>query len=110
MSQPQLERKSLWKGHVVPLGFHKRKDLPYSMKSYVEWYDKDLESIAKTVGSSVGRIKRDLTSHDPLRRFHAYYDIGSYWGFDNFDSSPLDMSERALEKRISDHPYTRRVR
>jgi hypothetical protein len=96
-----LERKSLYKGRIIPFGFHKRADLPHPIGQYEEWYSKDLGSVASSAGTTKARLARDLTSADPLRRFWAYYAIGGHYGFDNFDSDPLDLSEKEFEKRTA---------
>ena len=95
-----LERKSIYRGKIIPYGFHKMEDLPHPIGGYEEWFSKYLPGIASAVGRSVGSLARDLTSADPERRFWAYYDIGNVEGFDNLDSYPLDLSEREFEERV----------
>lgn len=96
-----LERKSLYKGRIIPYGFHKRADLPHPIGQYEEWYSKYLGDVARSHGVTKAELARDLTSKDPLRRFWAYYSIGGHHGFDNLDSYPLDLSEKQLEDRIA---------
>ena len=93
-----LDRLSLHKGMLMPYGFHKRGDLPHATHQYEEWFSKDLGSIAQTSGSTKGKLAKAFCSADPVKRFWAYYEVGSHHGFDNLDSSPLTMTELELKK------------
>lgn len=94
-----LEQKSFYKGHVNPYDFHKRKDLPHPIGQYAEWYDKDLASVARSAGTTKTALIRGLTSKNIMDRFWAYESIAGYHGLDNFDSYPLNLSEKEFEKR-----------
>lgn len=102
-----LEQKSLHKGKIIPHGFHKRTDLPHPIDSYEEWFSKDLDQVARSCSTTKAVLAHALCGANVLKRFNAYYDIGSYHGFDNFDSYPLDLSEKELDKRQT--PSARRL-
>lgn len=96
-----LERKSYYKGNIIPYGFHKRKDLPHPIGQYTEWYSKDLDRVARSSGTTRTDLVRALTSKDPMDRLWAYECIAGHHGYDNLDSDPLDLSEKELEERAS---------
>ncbi len=66
-----------------------------------EWFG-DCSSIA-SVASTVGKLPHFLCSQlcdaDPRVRAEAYYDLFLYYGSENFDSQPLEMT-RAEAKRM----------
>ena len=103
-----LEQKSLYKGKIIPYGFHKQSDLPHAIGQYTEWYSDDLASVASSTGTTAAKLAKALCSTNVMDRFHAYYDIGSYHGFENLDSYPLTMTEMELERR--GRPTMRRLR
>lgn len=40
----------------------------------------------------------DITSNDPISRALAYQDIGEYYGWENLDSYPLEMTRKEIVK------------
>jgi hypothetical protein len=104
-----LEQHSLYKGMIIPHGFHKRTDLLHPIASYEEWFSDDLKSVASSAGTTVAKLAKGLCGRNIMDRFNAYYDIGGHDGFDNFDSYPLTMTEKELEKRERG-PTARRLR
>lgn len=101
-----IDRLELWAGHLVPYGFTEkshREGLPHPLNKYYEWFDGDLEAIGNFVGKTARELQAEFISPDPLVRARAYEDVGRYWGFDNFDSYPLHMSERSFEAWLKEH-------
>lgn len=94
-----LERKSYYKGNVIPFDFHKRHDLPHPIGSYTEWFSKDLAKVASSAGTTRTALVRALTSDKPMDRLWAYESIAGYHGYENLDSDPLNLSEKEFEKR-----------
>lgn len=97
-----LERKEIWAGHLIPLGFSK-KLLPHPIESYIEWFDSSLEDVANYVGMSAMELAHMFTSIDPLVRAHAYRELGSYRGFLNLDGYPLKLSRLEAKARYSEY-------
>jgi hypothetical protein len=60
---------------------------------------KDLASAARSAGLSLEEIVDLLVSADPKDLANAYETIGGYHGYDNFDSSPLNLTENKLNQR-----------
>ena len=83
------------KACLVPFGFTTRTDLPYPIESYEEWFSKDIEHVAETIGESADVLRLMFCSADPIERARAYESIGDYHGFDNLDSYPLIFSNRS---------------
>lgn len=65
-----------------------RTDLPHPMPSYVEWFAKDLASVASSVGSTKEDLIEALCCADAGTRACAYEAIGGYHGMINFDQYP----------------------
>ena len=76
-----------------------------------EWFSdkKTLTEVAHSAGRSVAALAKAFCSSKPEVRFWAYHDVGGHWGFDNFDSYPLTLTEKELEKRERG-PTARRIR
>lgn len=54
-----------------------------------------LLNVANSMDTNVEALEAALCSEDPLRRAHAYRLIGEFHGWDNFDSYPLEFTDRA---------------
>lgn len=67
--------------------------------SHPAWFADSLEKIASYVGESTEALRGLLLSNDPLHRARAWEAIGSYHGFENLDSYPLEMSRTELKAR-----------
>lgn len=80
------------KGYLVPEGY--RSDWPRPLHQYEAWFVKDLDAVGRTVGRRKSEIIEDFTSDDPMALRRAYEDVGSHWGFDNFDHDPEHMNEK----------------
>lgn len=76
-----------------------RRQLPDGSSTVDEWFGDDLDSVASSAGTTRQALVDDLCSDDPVKRWGAYYSVGSHFGWDNFDSEPLDLSERELQAR-----------
>jgi hypothetical protein len=76
-------------------------DWPHPVASYVEWFAKHLPSVAATVGSTESDLISALTCEDPGTRAEAYEAICSHFGYHEFDSYPLTLSEDELNARWS---------
>jgi hypothetical protein len=80
------------KGYLVPEDY--RPDWQHPLHQYEAWFVKDLDAIARTVGRTKAEIVHDFTSDDPMALRRAYEDVGSHWGFNNFDHYPEHMNEK----------------
>jgi len=88
-----LERLEYYNGMLIPYGFSERKDLPYSLDKYEEWFSDDLDSISNATGISIKRLIELLTSEVTMDRAVGYACVGEYHGYKNFDTQPLDLIE-----------------
>lgn len=70
----------------------------FSLDDFPDWAD--LDDVARFGGQSRKDFERDLRDEDMRARYHAFYMIGQYHGFDNLDSQPLELTEKQLEKRL----------
>lgn len=66
---------------------------------YIEWFSRDLKSVASFVGRKVAELITDLCSEDVQARALAYQDIYSYHGWENGDSEPLTLTREEAEAR-----------
>jgi hypothetical protein len=78
-----------------------RAEWPHPVHTYVEWFAKDLKSVAATVGTTKAELIVALTGDDINARAGAYESIASHHGYNNFDDYPLTMSEKELNARWS---------
>lgn len=92
-----LYRLKFVKGYLVPFSY--ANDWPHPVSEYQEWFAEDLDKVEESCGVSDEGIANNLCSADPIVRFWAYYDIGSYHGMENFDSYPLTLTEAELDSR-----------
>ena len=59
----------------------------------------DLGAVARTIGSSESRLRKDFLSKDPMRRASAYWDLASHDGWHELDNYPLVLTKSEVEKR-----------
>ena len=91
-------------GKLIPRGYD--ATWPHPEESYTEWFDEDLESVAKFCGISRAEIVEALISDNPMARASAYEAMAGYCGWENFDAYPLHFTNREkLEARYEKHPY-----
>jgi len=102
--QVPLERQKLvphekveGKYYLVPFKWDPSWSHP--VKNYEEWFVKDLKSVAQSMGTSLEELVDALCSDDPKDLAFAYEAIGGHHGYDNFDSSPIILTENKLNKR-----------
>lgn len=92
-----LDRLKWVKGYLVTERY--QPDWPHPVHMYQEWFTDSLPAIAESVGMPETELTELLCSEDPMARAHAYSAIGSYHGFANLDSYPLDLTETELNNR-----------
>ena len=99
-----LERKTLYQGHLITLGFdNPDKVLPHPIMDYVEWFDKHLSGIASFIGMDVSEYQAMFTSDDPMTLARAYEAIGDYFGYDNLDAYPIHLTRQEAKKRYRNY-------
>lgn len=99
-----LERYKLSStGHLVPFKYN--PTWPYPEDSYIEWFDKDLEQISSFAGITREELVTALCSDNAMARASACETLAQYFGWEEFDSYPLHLSESELEERYSDQKY-----
>ena len=54
-----------------------------------------LSNVAELMGQTLEQLQADFCADDPRVRAQAYLSVGSYHGFENFDSYPLTFKKRA---------------
>ena len=57
------------------------------------------EAVAKSVGMSLEKLKKDARSGNALDRAWIYKLVGDFYGIDNLDSYPLELTREEMEKR-----------
>ncbi len=91
-----LDRCKVIDGHLVSAKYE--PTWPHPLPSYVEWFAKDLASVAQSMGREEKDIIDGLCSADPSARAGAYQDIAGYHGWMNFDGYPLRIAEYQAEE------------
>lgn len=89
---PQLKNE---RGHLVTLNY--ADDWPHPLPDYDEWFAASLAAVARAHGATKKELSDALCSADPYRRAWAYECIGSYHGFENFDSPPRILSKEEVD-------------
>ncbi len=77
------------------------EDLFSSPHGGLDWAEKDLDSIASTVGMT-GSELRQLGRAPPLEKWNAAEVVKAHWGSENLDHSPFEQSHAEMEKRYGD--------
>ena len=91
-------------GKLIPAAYN--ESWPHPVESYVEWFDKDVSSVADSIGMDRAEFVDALLSDNPMARASAYEAMAQYLGWENFDSYPLHFKTREeLEARYQKHPY-----
>lgn len=67
------------------------------------WFADRIAEVAQFCDQPVETLIADLCSSDPVDRARAYVSMAEFFGFDNFDSSPLNLSHNECLERYS-HP------
>lgn len=92
-----VDQCALVGSYLVLASIATRTDLPHPMPSYVEWFAKDLASVASSVGSSKEDLIEALCHADAGTRAAAYEAIGGYHGMINFDQYPETLTESQMD-------------
>lgn len=71
----------------------------HSIKDYEPWFAKDLGAVATFSAVGVDDLIGFLCSADPSDLASAYMAIAGYFGCHEFDSYPLDLSEKEVNAR-----------
>ena len=85
--------------YLVPENY--KPDWPHSLASYEEWFAKDLEGVARSVGEDPLVLAKKFTAATPSVRASAYMEVAGYHGLANFDGDPLEITEPELDKHWS---------
>jgi hypothetical protein len=80
---------------VIPLRWD--PSWPHPAASYEEWFCDGISDVARSVGRDAEEIVDGLCSEDVRERLFSWLDILGYYGFDNADSEPLDLTEQELK-------------
>ena len=103
----QLDRMALVEGHLIPFRIANRAPhkgpLPHPLKSYIEWFDSHIESVASSNDIAPNELRRLFCSEDPVERAHAYYELYTHEGWINGDSYPVRMSVTKMAKRWKEY-------
>lgn len=83
--------------YLVPESYN--STWPHALSQYEEWFARDLESVARSVGADPLDLAKQFTSPDPKVRAVAYMAVAGYHGIENFDSYPLEIGEPELDER-----------
>ena len=86
-------------GKLIPARYD--STWPHPIEDYTEWFDRDLESVARFAGTTRAHLVEELTSPQPIARALAYETLAQYHGWENFDNYPLHLSSKKLEERYA---------
>jgi hypothetical protein len=75
---------------------------PHPVSMYVEWFAKDLASVAETMGTTREELEQDFCSEDGRVRARAYQCVYDYHGWDNGDAYPRTLTKAEIKKRYTD--------
>jgi len=90
-------------GKLIPANFD--ETWPYPVEHYTEWFDRDIDRVAGSIGIDRAEFVSALISDNPMARASAYEALAQYHGWENFDSYPLHFkTEAELEARYENHP------
>lgn len=64
-----------------------------------EWFYKDLDAVAKTMGTTKEDLVTAFCSEDFKERARAWRCVGDYHGYDNLDGYPLSLTKREVKGR-----------
>ena len=70
-----------------------------------EWFADSIKSVAASIGEEPDQLIQDLCGEDLNNRASAYIAIADYHGYDNFDSYPLEMTEKEAKRRYKAKRY-----
>jgi len=84
--------------YLVPLNYE--PSWPHPVESYEEWFAKDLHKVAQYASIDTIELVNALCAKDWKLRQEGYFLLGSYQGFQNFDTEPdTDVTAAQLRKR-----------
>lgn len=63
------------------------------------WFADDLDKLAQFVGQTKEQLIELFTSDDPLKRAQAWRAVGDYFGYENLDGDPLQLSREEAERK-----------
>ena len=70
------------------------------------WFAKDIGGVASTTGMTQEELVELLCSDDPIQRAHGYDAVVSYFGIDEFDQYPIQLTLDEVRLRYNDPLYT----
>ena len=80
-------------------------DNPYHPHMKV-WFADNIKSIADSAGTTKSELIDQLTSDDIMERAWAYITVSDHYGYDEFDSYPIEMTELDVDKHLANIPYS----
>lgn len=84
--------------YLVPHGYD--TTWPHPVEKYEEWFAGDLHKVAQYAGIDTIELANALCANDWKLRQEGYFLLGSYHGFQNFDTDPLtEITAAQLRKR-----------
>lgn len=94
-----IERFELWNDHLIPFGFSSRTDLHHSLEDYIVWFDEHINDVSDSLGVTPDEYRLSFTCEDIRTRAIAHESIGHYFGFEELDNYPLELSKKEAKKR-----------
>lgn len=96
---PDADNPNVSVSYLVPAAWD--TSWPYPGHQYDEWFHEDLSSVADTMDTTVEALRAAFTSDDPKQRAWAYQRVADHHGWENFDSYPLECSEKEVLERYT---------
>lgn len=72
---------------------------PYPLSHYESWFSENLDQPAACCGMSVEDLRRLLCSKDPAELAEGYMCLVYFYGWEEFDGYPLELTQEQAEKR-----------
>lgn len=109
--EPDLEcayRFSLEQQAVSPSGFllsartyGNQAALPCPIDQYESWFSENLDQVASTIDLPVDELIKLLCSDDPMDLAAGYQALVMFYGWEEFDGYPLELTQDEAEARYS---------
>lgn len=69
------------------------------------WYAKELDSVCESCDCDRDELIAALCGNDPVAKAGAYETLASYFGWDEFDNYPLNLTPSEAEERYNQPKY-----
>lgn len=86
--------------YMVPMGYD--DTWTHAIHQYAPWFQGGIHAVAECLGTTGEELLEALCSNDGKKIAWAYQCLGSFHGFENFDSDPLILKRSEVEERYKE--------